>query len=202
MPTSHPDNESLLLKQIAGGSETAFAELFYTYKDKLYSFLLPMTGADAAEDLVQEVFLKIWTKKEDLNSVDNAGAYIFRMAKNKAIDALKRSLHYETILKEEARIEDRNSIDTSEVLKIKNLKQQIHYAVESLPPQQKKVYLLSREEGLKLEEIASQMGISLATVKNHLVQAMRNLRDKLGAEHPKLGIALILAIAELLKTGN
>lgn len=199
MPATDPNNENVLLQQIAKGDETAFAELFYSYKDKLYSFLLPMTGADAAEDLLQEVFLKIWTKREDLSAVDNASAYIFRMAKNKALSFLKRSLQYEGILKEQGRKEDRNSIDTSEVLKERNLKQQIYQAVEGLPPQQKKVYLLSKEEGLKLEEIAAQLDISLSTVKNHMVQAMRNLRDRLGSEHPKLGLALILAIAELLK---
>jgi RNA polymerase sigma-70 factor (ECF subfamily) len=199
LSTDRQQEEKELLHRIAKGDEVAFAELFYSYKDKLYSFLLPMTGAEAAEDLLQEVFLKLWTRREDLRTVDNIGSYIFRMAKNKALSDLKRSLHYETILSEEARKEERNPVDTSEILKQRNLKQQIHNAVESLPPQQKKVYLLSREEGLMLEEIATQLGISLSTVKNHLVQAMRNLRDKLGSEHPKLGLALILAIAELLK---
>ncbi|MCK7556757.1 hypothetical protein MKQ70_17720 [Chitinophaga sedimenti] len=76
-----PRSEQMLLQRAAEGDQGSFAELFRAYKDKLYGILLKMTdSAELTEDIIQDVFLRLWRKREELATIDNFGGYVFRMA--------------------------------------------------------------------------------------------------------------------------
>ncbi len=93
MPNNHTNNELLLLKQTAAGDEKAFQQLFIAYWDKLYANALHLIKSpEAARDLTQEVFIKIWLKRENLSDVLLFEPWLYRVAKNVFIDHLRKQL--------------------------------------------------------------------------------------------------------------
>lgn len=191
------ENETALLIKVAEGDKSAFTELFHAYRDKLFSFIYRMTASvEASEDVVQDVFLKIWIGRETLREVDNFNAYLFRIARNHAINGLKRMAH-ETLIISGLRSEQAGT-GTEEQLDQKAIQELIKRAVDSLPEQQKKVYTLGRENGLSQQEIAAALNISVSTVKSHMNQALKTIRQSLRAAFPVTTSQVILALAALL----
>ncbi len=176
-----PEKEKLILKQVSQGSEEAYAQLFHAYKDKLFAFIRRITTSDEkAEDLMQDIFLKIWLQRENLLDVENFNAFLFRSAQNHAINLIRRMAKETLILKEKQKQQDHSSaLSPNELLYYKNFREFLNKAIDTLPPQQKTIYRLSREENLKQKEIAEQLGLSLSTVQNHLSRALHTLREKL-----------------------
>ena len=177
MPDKNSHTEKELLRLAADGDEAAFIEIFNSYKNKLYSFLLRITKSEEQSlDFVQDIFMKLWINKANLSSIDNFSSYIFRAAQNQAINSFKRIMAENCILKIKpvAHMVD-DSIEAN--LEYKLLQIKLNEVVKKLPPQQRLVYTLSREQGLKHEEIAKQLNLSASTVKNHLVQALKTIKE-------------------------
>lgn len=174
----HTEKELLLLA--AQGSEPAFTLLFNRYKHKLYSYLLSLTASpQIAEDIIQDTFLKLWKDRAGLEAIDHLGAYLFTMTRNLAINALKR-IARETAILSALQPQQNNPVATApDNLSLKEVEQLLHQTIQSLPPQQKLIYTLSREQGLKHEDIAHQLHLSSSTVRNHIVQALRTIRKKI-----------------------
>ncbi len=176
--------EEELLNRLAGNDETAFARLFEAYRDKLYSFIFHLSGSSVlAEDVLQEVFLKIWRDRSHLSGISNFNAYLFRMAQNQAINMLRRQSR-ETLILAEIRRLSTEAAGAGELFSAKEVQFLLDRALNSLPPQQKRVYELSRDQGLKYEQIAAEMNISVSTVRNHMVQALRSIREFIQASYP------------------
>lgn len=168
----------------AGGDELAFTHLFHAYKFKLYGFISKLTGSPAtAEDVVQDVFLKLWKDRTSLRDVESFGSYLFRMAQNHAINGFRKMAREVDMLKE-MNTGDLPAHSTPQThIALKETREILHRAIQQLPPRQKAIYLLSREEGVKHEEIARRLRITTGTVKNHMIQALRTLREQL-SQHP------------------
>lgn len=194
MENSNQHNEKDLLHQIADGSEDAFRILFNAYRSKLYTYILKLTRSqEIAEDTVHDVFLKFWENRKTVHQIENLNAYLYRMAHNKAYSGFQRKAKETLILavleKEQAEGYQEGSdagITTKEVRAF------IQQAVNKLTPQQKKVFLLSRQEGLKLEEIAHSLNISTNTAKNHLVEALRVIRQEINATYGANAVAIFI----------
>ena len=194
MSTIPGTHEKELLARIAAGSEEAFRELFQTYRGKLYGYIYKMTGSkEAAEDTVHDVFLKIWEGRENLTTVNNINAYIHRMAHNQAYSGFRR-MAKETLILAEIRQEmkQETGIEGEERVRHQEVRNLIRTLVDQLTPQQKQVFLLSREEGLRQDAIADKMNISVHTVKNHLAAAMRFLRDEVGRAYGPQAVAIFV----------
>ena len=185
-----------LLIQVAGGSPTAFAELFHRYKYKLYGYIFSLTRSrEIAEDVVQEVFLKIWQRRETLTDLESFAPYLFRMAQNRAINGFRRMATESLAL---ASLQQSNSPSNSAIedeLDAKAIGERLRQAIQRLPPQQQLVYKLSREEGLKHEEIAERLQIAPGTVKNHMIAALRTLRKQIDPHSPLVCLAVLLTVA-------
>jgi len=185
--------EGTLLREAAGGSESAFTELFHYYKDKLYSFLLRLTESpEMAEDVIQDIFLKLWKSRAGLTGIDNFGSYIFRMAQNQCLTHFKRVARETLILAELQR--EATVPDTENTEALRAMQQKLEAVVAQLPPQQRLIYTLSREQGLKHEEIARRLAISPSTVKNHMIQALSSIRKEL-APYARTGAFVTCFIA-------
>ena len=193
-------DEQRLLQQLAKGDEQAFTQLFYAYKDKLFSFVYNLTVSQSkAEDILQDVFLKIWQRKEQMAAVENLNAYLFRMCKNTAIDHLRR-LSEQTLSLSALLMADTPtpaSGSPEELLFRKEMRQRLKTAVDQLPQQQKTVFLLIKEKGMKHEEVAHTLNLSLSTIQNHLFRAIQNIRQAMGAEYGQLFLYLV-SFSELL----
>lgn len=177
---------------VAGGSEDAFRALFNGYRSKLYTYILKIARSnEIAEDTVHDVFLKLWENRQNLVHIENLNAYLYRMAHNKAYTGFKRKAKESLILsvleKEQSGIYEGA---TDDGISTKEVREFIQQAVNKLTPQQKKVFLLSRQEGLKLDEIANTLHISKNTAKNHLIQALQTLRQEIQINYGSQAIAL------------
>lgn len=189
-------DEASLLQLIAEGDEQAFASLFHAWRDKLYFFILRITNSpQIAEDLVQDVFVKLWLNRDKLGGVRNFNGWLYRVSHNQAISGMRRMGLETTILAQMKKEATDASLPTDEALLLKQLQEKLQEAIDKLPPQQKLVYTLSRIEGLKQEEIASHLHLSVSTVKNHMTEALRNLRKNLGRDYPVSLIYMILLLS-------
>lgn len=194
MSTGHSEEEGMLLSRIAEGDEEAFASLFHTWRDRLYYFTLKITNSpQQAEDLVQDVFVKLWLQRSDLEGIYNFQAWIYRVIKNQAISDLRRMSLETTILAQLRKETVSKGQLADEQLLHKQLQQKLKEAIEKLPPRQKQIYSMIRIEGLKQEEIASRLNLSISTVQNHMTEALRKLRMILGKDYSLITISLIWA---------
>lgn len=195
IPALHKEKELLTLASQA--NEVAFTTLFHLYKNKLYAYVLRLTDSEMlAEDIVQDVFLKLWNDHEALAGIDNFGNYLFRMSKNHVINHFKRMAHETLIISEIFKLNSTGHNETQEIIALKETERILEGIVEKLPPQQKVIYHLSREEGRSHEEIANLLNISSNTVKNHVVQAMATIRTQLRKHADTL---LFLAVIAAVK---
>ena len=168
-------NEKAVLLQVAQGDEQAFRLLFGAYHQPLALHVYRLTeSAELTEEIVQDVFLKIWMSREALSQVQQFSAYLFVVSKNHTLNAL-RTIARERV-RQRAWAQEIQAADTADD------KQGYYYslidkAIQQLPPQQQKVYLLSRHERLKHREIALRMGISPETVKKYMQLAIASISD-------------------------
>lgn len=170
-------NENELLLKIAEGDQTAFKDLFHSWRDKLYFFILRITHSPAtAEDILQDVFLKIWTNRATLSSIRHFDAYIYQMSRNQAITGMRRMAQETLILAELKKAPEPAEEDTVAHRELNNKFQAI---LHKLPTQQRLVYTLTHLQGLKHEEVAQQLKISSSTVKNHMTRALYTIRQEL-----------------------
>jgi RNA polymerase sigma-70 factor (family 1) len=177
-------DEKALLAQAANGDEFAFSQLFIAKKDKLYSFALKLTASrQQAEDLVQDIFYAIWKHRSKLLEIENFDSYLFRSAQNRFLNNLKRAAQESHILKcikHETLTSE--SPPSQADLQYKETTVMLNNIVSQLPPQQQLIFRLSRESGLRHTEIAEQLKLSNSTVKNHLVVALKKVRERLRIE--------------------
>ncbi len=170
-------NELELLKQMAEGDEIAFRKIFDHYKNKLFNYSLRITdNEELAEEIVMDAFLKIWCNREALIYINRFDAYLYTIIRNRAFNAIKRRAHEALIISKLSHSTSEYQDCTEETVVYNEYQYLLNKAINQLPPQQKLVYSMSREEGLKYEEIADQLNLSKNTVKAHLKKALSTLR--------------------------
>lgn len=178
----HLEKEFLhkLLKTIAEGDRKAFRKLFNLYKDQVYAYAMHFTRSQThSEEIVQEIFLKLWLHKETLAQIDNFEAWLRTITRNLCFDYLKK-LAREQALKQKLGTTLNKSDENVEFSLICNQYENLmHQALELLPPQQKRIYTLSFYQGKKQDEIAGSLHISRNTVKVHLSKARAAVRQYL-----------------------
>jgi RNA polymerase sigma-70 factor (family 1) len=161
-------------------SEELFTSLFYSYKDRLFGYVLAMTHSRyTAEEITQEIFLKLWLCRNELFMVEKPESYLFTIAKNKTLNYLRKAQYDEKLIAEIKNRMNPLSNDVEEQLSISENSRLLNEAVTMLSPQRQLVYRLSRYQGLNHKQIAEEMQISRNTVKNHLVQALRFIKTYL-----------------------
>lgn len=184
----------MLLQQFKAGSEKAFRALFYAYRDRLFHYISRFVRSDqVAEELVMDVFMKIWMGKEMVIGIDNFDAFLFRIARNKSIDFLRaaaRDSRFKELLWEKIEIASGDRADTA--LLTHEYEEKLRQALSLLPPQCAKVYHLSREQGFTHDQIAEQLGISKSTVNNHIAGAQRVIRNYL-SKNMELNLFILFA---------
>jgi RNA polymerase sigma-70 factor (ECF subfamily) len=187
----HPEHiVKALLLRVAAGDEKAFEELFYSFHNRLGSYVMGWTKSETiTEEIVQDVFLKIWLNRETLAEVKNFENYLFILSRNHTFNSIRQAAKERLRQKEWLKLQNQDEGVNFEDLS-DTWKPVIDKAIELLPLQQKKVYLLKREEGLKYEEIALRMGISPETARKHLQLAMRSISNYVKAHHLVLTLVL------------
>ena len=178
MHTEKKYNELEIITFVSKGDEKAFVELFDHYRDKIYGVALKLTRtATLAEEIVEDVFLKIWLKRADLLKIENFSAYLFIITRNHVYRSLKQiANNYQTV----ELIENSQSIASDNIEDYvigREYDSLLHDALSHLPKQQRQVYSLIKEHGLKREEAAVVLHLKPETIKFHLAEAMKNIRS-------------------------
>jgi RNA polymerase sigma-70 factor (family 1) len=173
-----PHNEKELLERVATGEEQAFTLLFKHYRNKIYSIALKITNSEPiAEEILLDVFLKVWLKKEQLPALEHFSAWLFTITRNQVFSALKQMAvrrNAEDVVRLHEDKPEHISAEAS--LTDKEYQALLHQAILQLSPQQLKVYTLIKDKGLKREEAAQALNLSPETVKRHLSEAMHVIR--------------------------
>lgn len=160
--------------------EEIFTNLFYACKERLFGYVLAVSHSHyAAEEIIQEIFLKLWLMRDHLGTIENGEAYLFAIARNKVLNYLRKA-HYDERLFADIKNRMRPvSNDVEEHISLSESDRLIEEAITLLSPQRQLVYRLSRLQGMNHQEIARKMRLSRNTVKNHLLQSLRFIRSYL-----------------------
>lgn len=184
-------SENDIVLYLQQGDERAFKWLYDTFRPQVYHTALQyLKSNELAKEVVQDVFLKIWTERSQLGHVLSIKAWIYKLAKNHILNRLKR-IAIENKAKDyfvsNFVEEDLTTVYHVEHHEYHNLLKEAIYA---LPDQQRRVFELARYEKLTYEAIAKELKISPMTVKTHMARALANLRAKMG----KLGLEIPLIL--------
>jgi len=189
-------NIKQLFSKLGNGDDSAFKTIFELYKKKVFLVGLKMLKSDsAAEEIVQDVFLCIWTAKGRMAAINDPEAYLFTITYNTIYAHLKRTSRNQELLNTLLRRLTEIQNTTEDTIAANETSKLIHQAIQQLSPQQRTVYQLNKQEGLSYEEIAEHMKISRNTVRNHLAEAMKAIRLFL----KKTALLFIALIAFLIK---
>jgi len=171
-------SEEDLLLQVSEGSQAAFRQLYDRYRNKIFSISWKIIGAQSsAEDVVQDIFIKLWLKKENIPEIENFEAYLNMMVRNHIFNYLRKVANEKSFLQRFKIKSVQQNDDGLEKVCYHELESLVQKTVDLLPPQQKKAYTFSRIDGLKHEEIAEKMGISRSTVKGHITGALSHIKN-------------------------
>ncbi len=170
--------EANLIQDLAMGSETALLQLYRQYADRIFNVsfhLLKDTGW--SEDVVQEVFVKLWTNREGIKQDVDLWPFLYVLAKRESFNKLRSIKRSHAAFELLAYHIERQSEMADQVIERKELSQEIEQYLSQLPAQQKLVFTLSRVDGVPQQQIAEELNLSKNTVKNHLARASRYLKE-------------------------
>lgn len=180
--------EEILIRHIRAGSEEAFKKVFLRYYKRLTLFARRyVRTTDVAEDLVQEVFTRIWEKRGKWCPGNSLKVHLYQMVKHRALDYLKHKKVEDKYDESWMDQKETPSIVFSENEEKEQFRRLVHNAIDELPAQARTVYKLHRFDGLTYKEIAQVLDISVKTVESQMTRSLKKLRERLS---PYLSIVM------------
>jgi RNA polymerase sigma-70 factor (ECF subfamily) len=192
MGTEILHDETELLGRIARGDQRAFSTIYHLYYDKIYKFSFRLLlSEELSEEIVQETMLLIWQGGDKLKEIRNLDAYLKTVAKRKVIALYRRKAIEDRAVKElKAAYSDAHN-ETEEGILHRESRKILDEGIMLLPSQQRLVYQLCYQDGLKYEEAAEKLHISRGTVQSHMKQALKFLRNHL-SNHSDIAALVIV----------
>jgi RNA polymerase sigma-70 factor (ECF subfamily) len=170
--------DQMLIQQLKKGNERAFEALFHHYYPYLCQYATQILKNDeAAEEVVQELFVRLWEKRDETTIQGNVKNYLFRAARNNSLNYLKHKAirdAYVASAKPVSHIEPEDDAAEND-----ELFEALNACIEALPEKRREIFRLSRQKGMKYHEIARELNISVKTVETQIGLAIKTLRKKL-----------------------
>jgi RNA polymerase sigma-70 factor (family 1) len=186
-------NEAKLLFKIANGDEASFAELFDYYYGYLTDFVVRyVKSEELAQDIAQEIFIKIWNQKERLLEVQTFNAYLFIAARNHTFNVLKAAGKNEALKSKIAEHYHRTATDPEDASLKEEYQAFLEKKMNELPERSRQIFRLCKLEGKSYDEVAAELGISRNAVKNHIVFSKKYLKEEVKR---KYGVSLGVFLA-------
>ncbi len=193
-------NEPQLLSDTAAGDQRAFQRLYQHWHTQIHGYVLNVVKSPAlAEDLVQEIFIKVWEGRDQMGGVGNFGGYLFAVARNHTINVLKSAARSQSVLGEILKHAPSPRFD-DEIL-ARDYERFIQRVLDTLPERTRTIYYQCKEQGRTYQEVGLELGVSGNAVKRHVVKSIKALREAAGKD---LGITpgrfyfLLFLLASLL----
>jgi RNA polymerase sigma-70 factor (ECF subfamily) len=168
------------IENLRNGDMMAFDVIYRKYSPKLFGFILKILKVESdAEEIMQEVFMKIWEMRDKIETYTSFDSFLYTITYNKSINLIRKKIterKYVDFLKSQPELAEPAVIEDLHFLELSS---KVDRLVQELPARQKEVFLLSREKELTYKEIAEELNISKNTVENHMVKALKYLRDNL-----------------------
>ncbi len=171
--------EKELVKKLKEGDSFAFEVLFYKYRNKIKGFAVRLVPAQVdPEEIVQEVFVKLWLKKESVDPEKDFQSYLFSIAKNLVLDHLKSAVNRRLYFVGEHFQQDLMTDDDTENSLPEDAEEKLQKLIDEIPERRREIFCLSRFEGLSYKQIAEKLGISENTVDSQIRNALTFLRKE------------------------
>ena len=188
MDKSNRVSDIFLVDQLQGGDMNAFDLIFDKYGNRLYAFAVSyLKSNEEAEELVQDVFLKLWENRAKLKRESSLKSYLFTIAYHKMCNLFRHKEQHDKYIFSE-KVKGERTVNVEEQIEFKEALNQIDQIIELLPQRQKQIFIKSRKEGKSSREIAEELQISPATVDNQISAALKFLRKHI----PEANLGLIL----------
>lgn len=195
--TKEQQENRLLVRQLKRGNEKAFEKLYKKYRDDIFTYSKALIRShSSAEEIVQEVFLKLWLNADDLDPDLSLRSYLFTISRNLSFDFLRKASNNRKLREEIFYITE--SMEVPEELLNQEYDLLKNRAIAELPPKRRLIFEMSRNEGKSYKDISSELGISVSTVKTQMSEALQFLRQYLRL-HTDLTFSLIF-LFELAST--
>ncbi len=194
METKVIHNDKFLVNQLKNGNHKAFRKLFDTYRNDLFKFSLSMVHSKQyAEEIVQDVFLKVWIKRESLNPEMSFRAYIFTITRNKTLKFLKKAANNRKMREDVFYASQKIANTTDHSVRETELEIIKNKALNKLPPKRLLIFEMSRNEGKSYDVIAAELKISPHTVRNQMSKALETLRISI-LENKDIALYILLIL--------
>ena len=171
------NEEGKILEKIRGGDKVEFETLFKSSFASLFYYSYGITGrTDVSEELVQELFFRLWLKRESIFILTSLKGYLFRSIRNLSLDYIKRERKFENIdsqISDTGVIYSRNPLDE---LELKELEESIEKSIKKMTTREREAFVLHRLKGLKYKEIAINMGVSVKQIEKLISKALKKIR--------------------------
>ena len=168
----------------------AYKELFLLYHPKLISFSTSITHSkESAEEVVSDVFLKIWQNRNSLSRIENFHLYIYIITKNLSINRFLKQKKEKTFSIDDAVVEFKSIyLDPEQIMMTSEMVKKIRFAIGELPPRCQLIFKLVKEDGLKYREVAELLNLSVKTIENQMTIALKKIGQSM---HFKMGKAAV-----------
>ena len=176
------EDEATLIRELKKGSKSAFDVIYAMYAKRLYGYCLAVSKSkDDAEEIVQDVFIRLWNMREDIRQEETLRSLLFIISKNYLIKSTYSRIHtlaFEDYVEYESKLRSENGSDAN--IEYEDFLNKVRRALDKLPKTQKNVIELSRIEQYSIEEVAEKLSLSEQTVRNQLSLGLRSLRLLIG----------------------
>lgn len=188
-------NEAQLLQQLADGNATAFRIIYERFQQSVFSFAFYLTKSkDVSEEVVQEVFTRVWEKRSSLPEQTSLLPYIKKMTQNLVLDIFRKAGREQAFQQLLYHAMSTVLNEPADALHEKELRRIYRNAIDLLPPQKKIIFTLSRDHHLSYEQIAAKLQLSPNTVRNHMTEAIRSVRNHVEKHSTVVAAAAILEL--------
>jgi RNA polymerase sigma-70 factor (family 1) len=185
----NPDEQQLIL-ELQDGDEACFTSIFNQFYTPLVLYAFRITeDQNAAEDIIENAFISLWKKRNSLSEIRSLKSYLYTIAKNGCLSWIRKNKREKSRYKIISSIEEGFEKTALENMIYSETMSKIYAAIDKLPPQCRKVFILHFKEGKKIAEIAEELKISIGTVKTHKVRGIDSLQKSL------LGLFLLIFIS-------
>ena len=186
--------EKELLSQLKQDDEQAFEKIYKLYSARLYGNLLKLVKTEPeAQEILQDVFMKIWDNRRSIDTNKSFRSYLFKIAENKVYDFFRKMARDKKKETAWVALFSSASLTEEELLLTDKNDAMLNSAIELLPPQRRQVFRLCKLEGKSYKEVSELLGISVSTISDHIVKATKSIRNYFEDNEQALMMLLVLS---------